>query len=119
MLFGAIDFCAKSANIWQFVGYILLVFKIVIPILLIIWGMIDLGKAVVASKDEDIKKATKSLALRFVAALVVYFLPTLVGVVFSIVNGFSGEVENDYNNCKVCITNPNGSACKGQSGISG
>ena len=32
-------FCASSANVWQTVGYILLVFKIVIPILLIIFGM--------------------------------------------------------------------------------
>lgn len=112
MLLGEINFCAKSANIWQFVGYILLVFKIVIPILLIIWGMIDLGKAVVASKEDEIKKATTALAKRAIAGVVVFFLPTLIGVIFSIVNGFSGEVENDYNNCKVCVTNPNGDKCK-------
>ena len=57
-------FCANTANIWQIVGIVLLVVKIVIPILLIIWGMLDLGKAVVAAKDDEIKKATKSLAMR-------------------------------------------------------
>ena len=45
-------FCANTANIWQVVGYVLLAFKIVIPILLIIFGMLDLGKAVIASKDD-------------------------------------------------------------------
>ena len=45
-------FCANTANIWQIVGIILLVVKIVIPILLIIWGMLDLGKAVVAANDD-------------------------------------------------------------------
>ena len=49
-------FCANTANIWQVVGYVLLAFKIVIPILLIIFGMLDLGKAVIASKDDEIKK---------------------------------------------------------------
>ena len=33
-------FCYDSANIWQVVGYLLLVFKIVIPIILIILGII-------------------------------------------------------------------------------
>ena len=49
-------FCTDSANIWQLVGYVLLVFKIVIPILLIIFGMIDLWSAVVAGKDDEVKK---------------------------------------------------------------
>ena len=61
-------FCAGSANVWQTVGIVLMVFKIVIPILLIIFGMIDLGKAVIASKDDEIKKATKSLLFRAVSA---------------------------------------------------
>ena len=53
------NFCASTANIWQLIGYVLLVFKIVIPILLIVFGMLDLGKAVVASKDDEIKKSIK------------------------------------------------------------
>ncbi len=31
-------FCAGTANIWQIVGYVMLVFRIAIPILLIIYG---------------------------------------------------------------------------------
>ena len=34
--------------------------KIVVPILLIIWGMMDFTKSVVAKKEEDIKKISKS-----------------------------------------------------------
>ena len=55
-----INFCTNTANIWQIVGYVLLIFKIVIPILLIIFGILDLGKAVIASKEDEIKKATGS-----------------------------------------------------------
>ena len=51
---GTDGFCAGTANIWQIVGYVLFAFKIAIPVLLIIFGMIDLGKAVIASKDETI-----------------------------------------------------------------
>lgn len=104
MLF-AIDFCSKTAEVWHLVGNILFVFKIVIPILLIIFGMMDLGKAVVGAKDDEIKKATKSLAMRAIAGVIIFLIPTLVGFIFSIVGGFS-EVSADYEICAKCISSP-------------
>ena len=103
-------FCANTANIWQIVGYFLMVFKIVIPILLIIWGMIDLGRAVIAGKDDEIKKSTKSLAMRAIAAVVIFLLPTIVSMFMGLIGSFS-QVENDWKTCRTCITNPNGD-CK-------
>ena len=105
-------FCSKSANIWQVVGYLLLVFKIVIPIILIILGMIDLGKAVVASKDDEIKKAMKSLMFRAIAAIAIFFIPTIVGIVMGLVSGFTSSVEEDFDICRKCITSPNDGTCK-------
>lgn len=105
------QFCAGSANIWQTIGYVLLVFKIVIPILLIIFGMLDLGKAVIASKDDEIKKATKSLAMRAVSAIVIFFIPTIVGLLMGLVGSF-GNVADDFNICKACISNPFDDDCR-------
>lgn len=100
-------FCHDSAGIWQVVGWVLLVFKIVIPIMLIILGMIDLGKAVVASKDDEIKKSIKSLAMRAIAAVVIFFIPTLIGIVMGLVSNFSSSgAKADYEVCRKCITNP-------------
>lgn len=104
-------FCANSANVWQTVGYVLMVFKIVIPILLIIFGMIDLGKAVIASKDDEIKKATKSLAMRAISAVVIFFIPTFIGIIMGLVGTFS-EVQDDFNVCKACISNPMDEDCE-------
>lgn len=104
--------CSDLSPIWQIVGWILFVFKIVIPIIIIIFGMIDLGKAVVASKDDEIKKSIKSLAMRAVAGVVIFFIPTLVGVIFSLVAEFSSdEYANEYKTCKACITSPGGDVC--------
>lgn len=103
-------FCASSANVWQTVGYILLVFKIVIPILLIIFGMIDLGKAVIASKDDEIKKATTSLIKRAISAVVIFFVPTIVGVVMGIVGNFAA-VRDDFDVCRYCISSPTNEKC--------
>ena len=112
LMLGAVYFCANTANLWQIVGYVLLVFKIVIPILLIIFGMMDLGRAVVGSKDDEIKKATKTLAFRAVAAVVIFFIPTIVGMVLNLVSNFNDSgAKADYDTCRICITNPNNSTC--------
>lgn len=97
--------CTDLWTIWKLLGWVLTIFKIVIPILIIIFGMIDLGKAVIASKDDEIKKSIKSLVMRIVAGIVIFFIPTLVGAVFKIVDGFQ-EVKGEYGVCSKCITNP-------------
>lgn len=103
-------FCAGTASIWQLVGNILTIFKIVIPILVLIFGMIDLGKAVIASKDDEIKKAAKGLLIRVVAGLVIFFIPTLVGFIFTIVGSFN-DLKADYEICSTCITSPRSANC--------
>ena len=100
-------FCSASADIWQVVGYVLLVFKIVIPLILIIMGMIDLGKAVIAGKDDEIKNYTKSLAVRGISAVLIFFVPTIIGLIMGLVGNFSTSgAEQDYEVCKKCITSP-------------
>ncbi len=107
-----LGFCANTANVWQIAGYVLLVFKIIIPILLIIWGMLDLGKAVVAAKDDEIKKATKSLAFRALAGILIFFIPTIVSVIIGMISNFSESgAQEDYNVCRRCISNPSDGEC--------
>ena len=101
------SFCTDLAPIWQIVGWVLWVFKIAIPIIIIIFGMIDLGKAVVASKDDEIKKSVKSLVMRAISGIIIFFIPTIVGLIFSIVNDFS-EVKGEYDVCAACVTDPGG-----------
>ncbi len=112
MLIMAPTVCTDLSQVWQILGWVLFVFKIVIPILIIVFGMIDLGKAVVASKDDEIKKAIKSLAMRAVAGAVIFFIPTLVGLVFSLISEFNEDpLKSEYKVCKQCITNPGGKDC--------
>ena len=105
-LLDALSFCNETATIWQFIGWVLFVFKIVIPLLLILFLIIDLGKAVVSSDEKAIKSATTSLVKRAIAAVVIFFIPTLVSAVFGIVSGFSGDVKNQYKICAQCVTHP-------------
>ena len=59
--------------------------QIGIPIILIILGMLDLGKAVVASKEDEIKNAQKMLIKRCIYAVAVFLVVTIVTFVMGLV----------------------------------
>lgn len=53
-----IDICTdpEFAPIWNVVGIVINIIWIGVPILLIVLGSIDLGKAVISSKEDEVKK---------------------------------------------------------------
>ncbi len=109
-----IGFCTATANIWQLIGYVVLVFKIVIPILLIIFGIIDLGKAVVAGKQDEVKKNVMNLVWRVIAGIIIFLIPTIISFIIGFVGNFNNDsaVREDYNVCRRCVSNPTDSDCK-------
>lgn len=60
---------------------IVLIIQIGVPVLLIIFGMFDLGKAVVAQKEDEIKKGQALFFKRLIAAILVFFVVTIVKLV--------------------------------------
>lgn len=67
--------------------------KIAVPIILIILGMLDMGKAVASQKDDEIKKGQKTLMSRCIAAGIVFFVVAIVQLLFNIIG--SNEVNKD------------------------
>ena len=100
------DFCYKTATVWQMVGKFLFILKILIPILIIVLGMIDFGKSAISSDDKAISKAGKTLLRRIVTGIIIFFIPLLIKVLFNMVAGFNEDIKNDYENCVVCLTDP-------------
>lgn len=99
-------FCQDTANIWRIVGYMVLILKIVIPVILIVLGMVDLGKAVISSDDKAISKAVGILSKRFIAAVIIFFVPSIVSAVFKMVTGTAiNKTGSDTNICIQCVTN--------------
>ena len=49
-------FCTGVKPVLQAAGWLLLIFKIIIPLIIVGLGALDLGKAVTSGKDDDIKK---------------------------------------------------------------
>ena len=63
------------------------VLQILVPIALIVWGTIDIGKAVIAGDEKKIKEAQKPFVKRIVAAVIVFLIPWLVGIIMNLVGG--------------------------------
>lgn len=103
------SFCVRTSPIWQFGGYILFVLKILIPLIIIVLGIIDYAKAMTSNDDASLKKTTKSLALRFISGVVIFFIPTLVHVIFDII----GNVVNldGIDACQTCLLTPLNNSC--------
>ena len=102
-----LQFCAKTAIIWQIVGWVVLAFKIVVPILLIILGVVDFSKAVISGKDDTVKGAMKSLMWRAISGVVIFFIPTLITILMGLISNFKDSgAKADFEVCKTCILNP-------------
>lgn len=80
------DACGGLGPIVGVVKGVFDLIKIGVPIVLIIMGAIDLGKAVLASDDKEIKAATGKLIKRAIAAVCVFFAVTIVDVVMGLVD---------------------------------
>ena len=80
---------------------VVLIIKIVVPILLIIFGMIDLAKAVMAQKEDEIKKGQQTFIKRLIAAVVVFFIITIVQMLVR----FLSNDEDSIVNCFNCFVN--------------
>lgn len=86
----AMVFAADCEGLEDIIGIakkVLTVLQIGVPIILLIFGTIDLGKAVMAGDEKEIKSATSSLLKRAIAAVAVFLLFTVVGIVTGWVGG--------------------------------
>lgn len=79
------DGCNGLLSIIKLIYTVLKVFWILIPIALIVFGTIDLGKAVIASDEKEVKAAQTRLIKRFIYAALVFFVPILVTAVMNLV----------------------------------
>lgn len=94
----------ETKPLFIFIGNVVTGIKIIVPILLIIFGSIDLAKAVIAQKDDDIKKATSTLMKRAIVAVVIFFLPSILSMILSLTG--ESDAKTGGNNCWQCVVNP-------------
>ncbi len=85
---------AVPDELFNIVALIIRIIKIVVPVLLIIWGMLDFARSVVAKSEDDVKKYRKAFVQRLVSGILVFLIVVIVQLVVNLLAG----VEADSNN---------------------
>ena len=81
---------------------IILVIQIAVPVLLVIFGMLDLFKGIMAQKEDEIKKGQQTFIKRLIAAAIIFFVVVIVKLLIGFV---AGDDESTIMNCANCFIN--------------
>lgn len=88
-----LDPCTGLKDVVLLAKNVVTLFQWGIPIVLIIFGLIDLGKAVIAGKEDEMKKAQSQLIKRFIYAIAAFLIVTIVYFAMGLVGS------NNWKNC--------------------
>lgn len=78
--------CMGLAPIITMIKYVFKIVQFGVPIILILYGTIDLGKAVIASDEKEVKAAQSRLIKRVIYGVLVFFIVLLISLVMNIVS---------------------------------
>ena len=99
-----LEFCsgeALGAGIPDAIGNLVhagfMIIQIVVPILLILWGMLDFAKGIMQQDEKEIKAGQKKFIQRLIAAVAVFLVVTIVNLVINVVAGL-GDNNNTNKN---------------------
>lgn len=91
----------------RIVGYAIFAVKIIVPIVLIVYGTIDVSKAVISGAD-SLQKNLVQFAKRSIAAILVFMAPGIINGIFNlIIDGYEDSTGSEYKMCFTCLFNPN------------
>ncbi len=81
------------------------ILQIGIPIILIVLGTFDLGKAVISSDEKAVKEAQSKLIKRCIYAVALFFIVTIVSLLFTIVGNIAGDSAPGLSSWSQCWEN--------------
>ena len=100
----------SKINTFYLLGLGVFALRIVVPVVLLIFGIIDLIKVITAeggNVDVEIKAHVKRLSTKFVLAFVVFILPTIISIILNVT-----DRESDMAGIEgICVLNATSSRC--------
>lgn len=103
---GGYEDIVMDSAIPRIISLVITLIKVIVPVLLIVFGMLDLGKAVMANKEDEIKKGQQTFVKRLIAAVLVFLSIFLSQLVIGLVAPRDTENKNMWD-CVDCLINNN------------
>ncbi|MBE6155314.1 MAG: hypothetical protein E7164_00985 [Firmicutes bacterium] len=82
---------------------IIVVIKVMVPIMLIVTGIMNLGKAVVYEDDNALKKSAQLLLTKFIVGAFIFFIPTIIYSLMEGVHNYDKST-SQFTDCGKCLT---------------
>ena len=98
----ALDGVSIDEQVPHIIKYVLLIIQILVPVLLVIFGSIDLFKGVYAQKEDEIKKGQQIFIKRLISGVLVFFVIAIVKLFISV---FGDSKNPGIMNCVNCLIN--------------
>lgn len=103
------SFCQGAIEgVFTTIGWVFFILKIIVPIILIVMSSIDLSKVIVSNKYDELPKQIGVLAKRIILGIFIFFIPTILSFVVSLIGGEDIYDENSgtFGRCTYCMLNP-------------
>lgn len=81
-----------------FIKKLIKIISIIVPAILIVLITLDFVKSVIANEEDEMKKANKTVIKRIAMALIVFFIPIIVDVSFSLASKSNSSNTSCYSN---------------------
>ena len=94
-----------NRKIPEITSWIVTIIEIVVPVILTIIGAIDFVKAIISSKEDEIKKGQQVFIRRLITAVIIFFIVAITKLIVSVVSSGSTESKNIINCIDCFISN--------------
>ena len=100
------NICGNSgvSSAMVIIGYIIQIAKWIVPLIIVVLGMVDYGKASISNDEKAVNKATVALVRRIVAGIVIFFVPTIISAFTK--NILKTNIDSEFLTCTNCMFNP-------------
>lgn len=93
-------------RVLKIIGYVLLIAKVAVPLIIIGFGTVDLFKSVVDKDEKSLGKQLKQLGIRIIAGIIVFFIPTFINAFFQISDTLNVIETDQFKTCASCLLEP-------------
>lgn len=95
----------RVARTLKFLGILITLVKIFVPLLIIVLGSVDFAKAMIEGKGDDIPKKVPVLIKRFITGVIIFLVPSVIDFLFGVIDTYSDTMKQ-YENCWTCLLDP-------------
>lgn len=85
----------------EIIGRFIKIIRWLVPLIILVIGMIDFGKAIISDDEKVIKSASTSFLKRLVAGIAIFFIPTIIIAILNLLQ-YRGFLTK-YQKCTDCM----------------